>query len=114
MSLTWSQTPEDTFSHDVAYYYYFFNQTFFFLFYINIQLGIYHVYWQDLTRLFSRDQILILQNTELRNMERTLDKVFEFLDMRKYNFSCASVHRGSYMSVHASFPPTSLMNSMNT
>lgn len=52
-------------------------------FQINIQLGIYHVYWQELTRLFPMEQIMVLQNQDLDDMTRVMDRVYGFLDMRK-------------------------------
>ena len=50
-----------------------------------MQLGFYHVYWKELTRLFPREQILLLQSQDLRDVNGTLDKVFRFLDLRKWN-----------------------------
>lgn len=52
-------------------------------FQINIQLGIYHVYWQELTRLFPRNQILALQNEAFNDESKTLRTVYSFLQMRK-------------------------------
>ncbi|XP_060591016.1 carbohydrate sulfotransferase 15-like isoform X2 [Ruditapes philippinarum] len=49
---------------------------------IQIQLGIYYIFWMDLTRLFPRNQILVLQNKNLRDKETTMRKVYRFLELR--------------------------------
>lgn len=51
---------------------------------INIQLGIYHVYWQELTRLFPRNQILVIQNEDFKDESRILRTVYSFLEMRPF------------------------------
>lgn len=50
---------------------------------VQIQLGIYYIFWQELLRLFPRDQILVLQNENLRDKENTMRRVYEFLGLRK-------------------------------
>ena len=49
-----------------------------------MQLGFYHVYWEELTRLFPREQIQPLQNKELADVDDIMGKVFTFLGMRKW------------------------------
>jgi len=55
----------------------------FVLFQIQIQLGIYYIFWQELLRVYPREQILALQNDELRDKDTALSKAFKFLDMSK-------------------------------
>ncbi|KAL4236263.1 hypothetical protein ACF0H5_004650 [Mactra antiquata] len=50
---------------------------------IQIQLGIYYIFWEELRRLFPREQILILQNKNLRDKETTMTKVYKFLELRE-------------------------------
>ncbi|XP_052254568.1 carbohydrate sulfotransferase 15-like [Dreissena polymorpha] len=50
---------------------------------IQVQLGIYYIYWQELTRLFSRDNILVLQNKDMKDKERTMKMVYNFLGLRE-------------------------------
>ncbi|XP_052245157.1 carbohydrate sulfotransferase 15-like [Dreissena polymorpha] len=50
---------------------------------MQVQLGIYYIYWQELTRLFSRDNILVLQNKDMKYKERTMKMVYNFLGLRE-------------------------------
>ena len=54
-----------------------------FRFQIDMQLGFYDVYWEELTRFFPREQILSLQNKDLHDIDSILKKVYKFLDLRK-------------------------------
>ena len=51
-----------------------------------MQLGIYHVYWRELSRLFPRDQLLILHNSELQNVTSIMMKICDFLELRKCTY----------------------------
>ena len=48
-----------------------------------MQLGIYHVYWRELLRLFPRDQLLILHTSELQNGTSIEMKICDFLELRE-------------------------------
>ena len=49
-----------------------------------MQLGIYHVYWRELLRLFPRDQLLILHTSELQNGTSIEMKICDFLELREF------------------------------
>ena len=55
-----------------------------FRFQIDMQLGFYDVYWEELTRFFPREQILPLQNKDLHDIDSIFKKVYKFLDLRKW------------------------------
>lgn len=49
-----------------------------------IQLGIYYIYWNELLRVFPRNNIHVLQYEELRtDFRRSLKAIFKFLDIEK-------------------------------
>lgn len=52
-----------------------------------IQLGIYYIFWMEIIRLFPRENILILHTNELKNVEATVTKMYDFLDLRKWNYN---------------------------
>lgn len=55
---------------------------------IQIQLGIFYIFWEELTRLYAREQILVLQNSQLRDKAATMTKVYKFLDMSTFRNTC--------------------------
>ncbi|XP_053395613.1 carbohydrate sulfotransferase 15-like [Mercenaria mercenaria] len=50
---------------------------------VQMQLGIYYIFWKDLTRIFPREQILVIQNKNLHDKETTMRRVYQFLKLRK-------------------------------
>ncbi|WAR03262.1 CHSTF-like protein [Mya arenaria] len=50
---------------------------------IQMQLGIYYIYWEELLRLFPRQQILVFHNEDMRDKERTVRTMYDFLGLPK-------------------------------
>ena len=57
-----------------------------------MQLGIYHVYWRELLRLFPRDQLLILHTSELQNGTSIEMKICDFLELRECSYMLLYTH----------------------